>query len=319
MAAGTPHRHSSFLLSVLVPVFNEQGNIQPLLERLVPVIELYNYEIVFVDDGSRDETAAEIKEAAHKNTRIKLISFARNFGHQIALTAGYRFAKGNAVASIDADLEDPPELIHDMVKQWQKGYHVVYAKRAARPHNESPFKKFTALIFYKIIDILSDTPIPQNVGDYRLIDRAVVDMLNVMPEKARFLRGLVAWGGFSSVDVPVTRGGRTIGQTHYSLKKMLTLALDGIISFSTKPLRWASYVGFTAAFLGLLGIIYALYRRFLLPEQYWVEGWTATFVGIMFFGGMQLLTIGIIGEYIARMYTQLQGRPDFLIRETVNI
>ena len=317
MAAERSAKLQTFLLTVLVPVFNEEGNIKPLLERLESILKPYNHEIIFVNDGSQDNTVQEIKAAATENHRIKLVSFVRNFGHQTALTAGYRYAKGDVVVSIDADLQDPPELIHDMVQKWQEGVRVVYAKRTER--QETFFKKQTAGLFYKIIDALSDTDIPQNVGDYRLIDRSVVNMLNAMPEKARFLRGLVAWGGFSSADIPFTRKERTIGKTHYPFKKMIALAFDGIISFSTKPLRWASYLGFASAFLGLFGVAYALYRRLFLPQVFWVEGWTATFVGIMFFGGVQLLTIGIIGEYIARMYAQLQGRPDFLIKETVNL
>ncbi len=318
MRSTTHPRHGKdFLLSILIPVYNEHGNIEPLLERLLPILEPYNHEIIFINDGSRDSTAFDISQASKHNKNIKLISFVRNFGHQTALSAGYAHAKGDVAISIDADLQDPPELIHEMITAWQDGSDVVYAQRTIR--HESPFKTLTAKAFYKLIDTLSDTPIPQNVGDYRLIDRDVVDMLNSMPEKARFLRGLVAWGGFPATYIPFTRHEREIGETHYPLKKMLSLAIDGIISFSTKPLRFASFMGFVAACVGLVGIIYAVYRRFLLPQEYWVEGWTATFVGIMFFGGVQLLTIGIIGEYIARMYAQLQNRPNYLIKETVNL
>ncbi|MBP9797851.1 glycosyltransferase family 2 protein [Candidatus Woesebacteria bacterium] len=309
--------HKNFLLSVIIPVYNEEGNIEPLLTRLTPILSDYSYEIIFVNDGSRDKTAEEVKEAASKNKNIKIISLVRNFHHQVALTAGYHFAKGDAVVSIDADLQDPPELIREMVKKWQEGYMVVYAKRAVR--HEGFFKTLTAKAFYRLIDLLSDTDIPQNVGDYRLIDKEVVSMLNNMPEKSRFLRGLVAWGGFPSTEIPFERNEREIGTTHYPLKKMITLALDGIVSFSTKPLKFAMYMGFFSALLGMLGIVYAIYRRFLLPQEYWVEGWTATFVGIMFFGGVQLVTIGIIGEYIGRIYTQVQGRPPFLIKEKINI
>lgn len=308
---------NSFVLSVIIPVFNEEGNIDPLLKRLVPIVSVYSYEILFVNDGSSDNTVEEIKSAAKKNKNIRLISFVRNFGHQTALTAGYRYTSGDAVVTIDADLQDPPELIHEMIEKWQQDRKVVYAKRIAR--HESFFKRNTARAFYWLIDHLSDTDIPQNVGDYRLIDKAVVNMLNEMPEKARFFRGLVAWGGFPTDYVTFERKEREHGETHYPLKKMISLAMDGIISFSTKPLRFATYVGFWAGFLGLLGIAYALYRRFFLPTEYWVEGWTATFVGIMFFGGIQLMTVGIIGEYIARIYGQVQGRPDYLIEEKFNI
>lgn len=314
-ATQTP-REKDFLLTVLIPVFNEEGNIEPLLDRLLPILKPFKHEIIFINDGSRDSTAHDITQACVHTKNIKLISFVRNFGHQTALTAGYAHAQGDVVISIDADLQDPPELIHDMIQAWKDGSAVVYAQRAIR--NESPFKTLTAKAFYKLIDTLSDTPIPQNVGDYRLIDREVVDMLNNMPEKARFLRGLVAWGGFPATYIQFTRHEREIGETHYPLRKMLSLAIDGIISFSSKPLRFASFMGFLAAAVGLLGSVYAIYRRFFLPQQYWVEGWTATFVGIMFFGGVQLLTIGIIGEYIARIYAQIQNRPNYLIKETVN-
>lgn len=306
-----------FLLSVIIPAYNEQGNITKLLERLTPILSPYNYEILFINDASKDGTEAEIHEAINHNKHIKLISLVRNFHHQLAITAGYQHAKGDVVITMDADLQDPPELITEMVDKWREGNQVVYAQRRVR--NEGLFKTITARMFYKLIDTLSDTPIPQNVGDFRLIDRIVVDMLNNMPEKARFIRGLVAWGGFKTAYIQFDRQEREIGETNYPLKKMISLALDGIVSFSTKPLRFATYMGFLAATIGMLGTIYAVYRRFFLPHEYWVEGWTAIFVGIMFFGGVQLLTIGIIGEYIGRIYTQLQSRPDYLIREKVNL
>ncbi len=306
-----------FLLSVIVPVYNEEGNIRLLLERLLPIVEKYNYELIFVDDGSVDKTAEDVKVFAKENKNIKLISFVRNFSHQTALTCGYIHAQGDVVVSIDADLQDPPELIDEMLLKWQEGYKVVYAKRSVR--RESFFKTFTADSFYKLINVLSDTPIPHNVGDYRLIDREVVDMLNKLPEKARFLRGLVAWGGFSSAYVTFERNERIHGKTHYPLGKMMSFALNGIVSFTSKPLRFATYMGFTCAFFGFAGIMYAISRRIFLPHEYWVTGWTTIFVAIMFFGGVQLLTIGIIGEYIARIYTEIQGRPQFLIKEKVNI
>lgn len=306
-----------FLLSVVVPVYNEEGGIRSLLERLLPVVEKYNYEVVFIDDGSRDGTVRDIKMFTAENKRIKLVSFVRNFSHQTALTCGYLEANGDAVVTIDADLQDPPELIDEMVLKWQEGYKVVYAKRTVR--HESFFKTATADVFYRLINVLSDTEIPHNVGDYRLIDREVVTMLNNLPEHARFLRGLVAWGGFPSAYVSFERKERTNGETHYPLKKMMGFALNGIVSFSSKPLRFATYIGFICAIVGFLGVIYAMYRRLFLPHEYWVTGWTTIFVAITFFGGVQLLTIGIIGEYISRIYTELQNRPQYLIKERVNI
>ena len=309
-------RKKDFLLSIIVPAYNEEGNIEPLVERLVNTVSKHKYEIIFINDSSTDSTEEKIKDAMANNKNIKLISLVRNFHHQIAITAGYHHAKGDAVVTIDADLQDPPELIAEMISRWQDGSDVVYALRSIR--NESFFKTFSASLFYRLIDGLSDTDIPQNVGDYRLIDKKVAATLNSMPEKARFIRGLVAWGGFKTSFVTFERNERTAGKSHYPFKKMLNLALDGGVSFSTRPLRFASYIGFAAAGLGLIGIMYALYRRFFLPPESWVEGWTATFVAIMFFGGVQLLTIGIIGEYIGRIYAQLQGRPDYLIKEKVN-
>lgn len=306
-----------FLLSVIVPVYNEEGNIRTLLDRLLPIVEKYSYEIIFVDDGSKDDTVKDIKEFTEANKYIKLVSFVRNFSHQTALTCGYLYAQGDAVVTMDADLQDPPELIDEMVLKWHEGYKVIYAKRTAR--HEAFFKTVTADLFYRLINILSDTEIPHNVGDYRLIDREVVVMLNDLPEHARFLRGLVAWGGFPSAYVTFERKERMNGETHYPLKKMLGFALNGIVSFSSKPLRFATYIGFLCAVFGLMGIAYAISRRLLLPHEYWVTGWTTIFVAIMFFGGVQLLTIGIIGEYIARIYTELQNRPQFLIKDKINL
>ena len=308
---------SKFLLSVIIPVFNEEENIEPLLNALLPIVGSYDYELLFIDDGSSDNTVSEIRSLALKNTKIKLVSFLRNFSHQTALTCGYMYAKGDCVITIDADLQDPPELIHDMIKKWQQGSKVVYAQRESR--DESFFKISTANIFYKLINTLSNTPIPMNVGDYRLIDREVVELLKNMPERARFLRGMVAWGGFSSTYIPFARKKRIKGETHYPFSKMFAFALNGIVSFSTKPLRFATYLGMLTSIIGFLGIGYAVYRRLFLPEAFWVPGWTATFVSIMFFGGVQLLTIGIIGEYIGKIYAEVQGRPQYIIKDKVNI
>lgn len=305
-------------LSVIIPVFNEEKNIAPLLQRLLPVVKKYPYEIIFISDGSTDKTEELIKNEGEKNKNIKLISFARNFGHQIALTCGYQYAKGQIVVSMDADLQDPPEIIDEMIEKWKKGAKIVYAKRNQR-EGEGWFKKTTALLFYRLINFLSDIPIPIDVGDFRLLDREVVDFLNQLPERQRFLRGLVAWPGLPSDFVYFKRDKRFAGQTHYPFSKMLNFALEGIISFSVKPLRLASYLGFFTAGVGFLGIIYALYRRLFLPHQYWVTGWTALFVAVMFVGGIQLLTIGIIGEYIGKIYQQLQNRPLYIVKEKINL
>jgi dolichol-phosphate mannosyltransferase len=309
---------SSPSISVIIPVFNEEKNITPLLKRLIPIVKNYPYEIIFVNDGSTDKTEELIKNEAKKNKNIKLITFARNFGHQMALTCGYQYASGRVVISMDADLQDPPEVIDQMIDKWQKGAKIVYGKRNQR-EGEGWFKKITALFFYRLINFLSDVPIPTDVGDFRLLDRDVVNFLNQLPERQRFLRGLVAWPGFKSDFVYFKRNKRFAGKTHYPFSKMLNFALEGIISFSVKPLRLASYLGFITAVIGFFGIIYALYRRMFLPHQYWVTGWTALFVAIMFIGGIQLLTIGIIGEYIGKIYQQLQNRPFYIIKDKINL
>lgn len=309
---------NNFLLSIIIPVYNEEKNILPLLQRLTPVVKKYSYEIIFINDGSTDKTEKIVKNEAEKNKNIKLISFQRNFGHQIALTCGYQYAQGDVTISIDADLQDPPEIIHKMIEKWQKGAKIVYAKRKER-EGEGFFKKITANFFYRLINLLSDVPIPSDVGDFRLLDRQAVNFLNELPERSRFLRGLVAWPGYPSAIIEFKREKRNAGQTHYSLSKMLNFALEGIISFSIKPLRLAAYLGFSTALFGFFGIIYALYRRLFLPHEYWVTGWTALFVAIIFLGGIQLITIGIIGEYIGKIYQQLQNRPFFIIKEKINI
>ena len=308
---------NNFLLSVIVPCFNEEENITPFLETILPILKKYQYEIIFIDDGSKDKTATLIKKNTANNKNVKLISFVRNFGHQMALTAGYEIARGDCVLTIDADLPDPPELIGEMINRWQEGFKIIYAKRAGR--DESWFKKTTADLFYRLINALSDTPIPPEVGDYRLLDRIVVDLLNQLPEKSRFLRGLVAWGGYKAIYITFTRKKRAHGKTHYTVSKMLEFALDGITSFSTMPLKVASYIGFITSLVGFLGIVYALYRRFFLPHEYWVTGWTALFVAVMFFGGIQLITIGIIGEYISKIYMEVLNRPHYIVKEKVNL
>lgn len=308
---------NNFLLSIIVPVYNEENNIGLFLERLIPIIKNYQYEIIFVNDGSRDQTLQEIKKQTKKNNHIKMVSFYRNFGHQMALSCGYKYAKGDCVVALDVDLQDPPEIIPQMIEKWQKGAKIVYAKREKRD-SDSFFKKFTAQFFYKLINFLSDIPIPENVGDYRLLDREVVDFLNNLKEQPRFLRGLVAWGGYPAEYVYFTRDKRLKGETHYTFAKMLNFALDGITSFSIKPLRIATYLGFFVATVGFLGIIYAVLGKIFLPT-YWITGWTALFVGIMFIGGVQLITIGIIGEYIGKIYKEIQRRPHFTISEKWNV
>ncbi len=308
---------NNFLLSVVVPAFNEEENIDFFIKETLPVLEKYNYELIFVDDGSRDKTALKIKKYTQSNKRIKLISFSRNFGHQLALSAGYQAAKGDVVITLDADLQDPPGLIDEMIRKWQEGYEVVYAKRKTRQDNL--FKRLTAYLFYRFINLLSDVPIPTDVGDYRLLDRKVVDVLNKLPEHSRFLRGLTSWIGFKQTFVYFNRQERKYGQTHYPLSKMISFAVEGLTSFSTKPLTYITYLGLFTAFVGLIGIVYALYRRLFLPPEYYVTGWTALFVAVLFIGGVQMIMLGIMGEYLGRIYREVQNRPHFIVKEKVNL
>ncbi len=309
---------NKFLLSVIIPVLNEEQNISPLIKKLIPVVSKYQYEIIFIDDGSTDKTTDEIKKYAAKNQKIKLISFTRNFGHQMALAAGYQFAKGDCVVSLDADLQDPPEIIPQMIKKWQKGAKVVYAKREKR-EGESFFKRITASLFYKVINFLSETPIPPEVGDFRLLDKSVVNFLNHLPERGRFLRGLVAWPGYKTDFVLFKRNKRFAGVTHYPLSKMINFAAEGIASFSTKPLRLAIYFGFLTSIFSVLVIVIKSFQHFILGLGDWLPGWASLFFAIVFLGGVQLITIGIIGEYVGKIYQEIQKRPPFLIKEKLNI
>lgn len=304
------------LVSVIVPVYNEQGNIQPFLDRLLPILHPYHYEVVFVNDGSKDNTTEELRKHT-KEKNIKVIEFQRNFGHQMALCAGYENAEGDCVISMDVDLQDPPEIIPQMIEKWQNGAFVVYAKRSKREVDDM-FKRQTARMFYRFINFLSDTPVPEDVGDYRLLDKKVVTFINSLPEHSRFLRGLVSWSGFPSEYVYYERAARESGETHYTVGKMMNFALDGITSLSAKPLRIATYLGFISGAIGFLGIVYAFIEKLFLPAHL-VSGWTALFVGIMFIGGVQLITIGIIGEYIGKIYKEILNRPKYIIRDTVNL
>ncbi len=308
---------TNFLLSIIIPVYNEEKNISHIFKRIIPIISKYQYELIFVNDGSSDNTVLEIKQFTPKNRRIKLLSFTRNFGHQVALSAGYLYSKGNCVITIDADLQDPPELIDEMIDKWLSGADIVYAKRQER--NDTFFKKITAYLFYRLINLLSDIPIPNDIGDYRLLDGKVVNLLNKLPEKSKFLRGLVAWGGYKSDFVLFSRDKRLHGKTHYPLSKMINFALDGITSFSIKPLKILALIGFITAFVGFSGITYAICLRIFFPNQYWVTGWATIFVSIMFFGGLQIFSIGILGEYLGKIFKEVQNRPQFILKEKVNL
>lgn len=309
---------NDFLLSIIIPVYNEEKNILPLLKRLTAVVKKHSHEIIFIDDGSTDNTVKEIKKEATRNQNVKLIAFSRNFGHQMALSCGYETAKGDCVISMDSDLQDPPEIIPQMIQAWQKGVKVVYARREKRDV-DSFFKKMSARFFYKLINFLSDFPIPQEVGDFRLLDREVVDYLNNLQERSRFLRGLVAWSGQPATFVLFKREKRFTGETHYTFSKMMNFALEGITSFSTKPLRMATYFGFLTSGLSVFIIIAKTIQHFIFHQGDWLPGWASLFFSIVFLGGVQLITIGIIGEYIGKIYKEVQKRPQFLIKEKVNV
>ncbi len=303
------------LLSVVVPCYNEDAAIRATHGRLVAALDgiaAGSYEIVYVDDGSRDATLGALRELQVGDPRVRVVSFSRNFGHQVAVTAGLEHSAGEAVVLIDADLQDPPEVIADFVARWRDGYQVAYGVRAER-EGETAFKLWTAKQFYRLINRLSDVPIPLDTGDFRLMDRAVVDVLLAMPERDRFVRGMVSWAGFRQVAVPYRRAPRVAGESKYPVLKMVRFALDGITSFSGVPLRLATWMGCAAAFIALCGIVYALVLRLFTKE--WVTGWTALFIAILFMGGVQLLSLGVIGEYVSRIYNESKRRPLYVVQE----
>ncbi len=303
------------LLSVVVPCYNEEEVLHTTHRRLVEVLarlEDLDFEVVYVDDGSRDQTPAILRQLQEEDDRVRVLRFSRNFGHQLAVTAGVDHASGDAVVLIDADLQDPPEVILDMVARWREGYHVAYGVRTDRP-GESAFKLWTAKAFYRLMNRMSDTVIPLDTGDFRLMDRRVVKALQSMPERDRFVRGMVSWVGFRQIAVPYQRAPRLAGESKYPLYKMLRFALDGIASFSIAPLKLATWMGFAVSGLALLGIVYALFLR--LFTSIWITGWTAIFISVLFMGGIQLISLGIIGEYIGRIYGEVKRRPLYLVNE----
>jgi len=304
---------STTLISIVVPCFNESEVIDTTYKRLSAVLdEIQNYELIFVDDGSSDGTLPLLLGFVETNKSVRIVGLSRNFGHQIAITAGIEAAKGDAIVVIDADLQDPPELIPEMIDIWSKGADVVYGVRRNRA-GESKFKLFTAKIFYRVIGKLSDVRIPHDAGDFRLIDRKVADALSKMPERDRYVRGMVSWIGFEQVPLYYDRDERAAGQTKYPLKKMIKFALDGIFSFSTRPLQIATYFGVFVSLLSVLGIMYALISRLFGDE--WVPGWTLLFIGMMFLGGVQLIVLGVIGEYVGRIYGESKSRPLYVRKD----
>lgn len=307
------------LHSLVFPVYNEEGNLDELYEKTTSIIDSldeYEFEMIFVNDGSFDRTLEMLKEYASKDNRIKIISFSRNFGHQTAITAGIDASQGLTAIILDSDLQDPPSLIPKMIEKWKEGYNVVYAKRLRRK-GESFFKLITAKLFYRMLYLVTRINIPLDTGDFRLIDRYVIDCLRQLPERNRYIRGLVTWIGFRQTGVEYERDQRHWGETKYPFGKMMKLALDGISSFSVLPLKLASYFGFAMAFFSLVYILYIFYVKFFAKGL--VQGWTSTVILISLFGGIQLICLGIIGEYIARIFDESKKRPLYIIKEVVNL
>lgn len=303
-------------LSVIIPVFNEEANILPLYDRLKKVSQSLNLsetEFLFVNDGSTDRTIEVVKGLAKSDPEVNYIDLSRNFGHQIAVTAGLDHCIGDLVVIIDADLQDPPELIPEMIRKISEGNDVVYARRSVRK-GETFMKKVTAKLFYRLLRSITSVEIPIDTGDFRVITRRVVNILKEMPEREKFLRGQIAWIGFSQSYVEYERNERVAGKTSYTWRKMLRLALDGITSFSNFPLKVATVSGFVMAFVSFLLMLFALYSRFVW--KVYEPGWTSLMLSVLFIGGIQLLSIGIIGEYIGRISNNVKQRPLYLIRET---
>ena len=305
------------MLSIVIPCFNEEDVIVEAMRQFkefaLNCVSM-DIEFIFIDDGSDDSTLELLKAYAEEDSRIKVIVFSRNFGHQIAVTAGIDAANGDAVVMIDADLQDPPEVINQMILKWQSGYDVVYGVRTERL-GESRFKLASARVFYRILNYLSDVRIPLDTGDFRLISRNVADTLRAMPERDRFVRGMVSWAGFKQTALPYKRIERFAGKSKYSLIKMLSFAMDGILSFSTKPLNMSIKIGFLCASISIISIFYVLYLR--LFTNVWVEGWTTLMIVTLLIGGTQLISIGILGEYIGRIHNGAKNRPLYIIQEFI--
>lgn len=300
--------------SIIAPIFNEFENIPELYRRISEVMDSTGepWELILIDDGCTDGSTDLIRELAERDSRVRPVIFARNFGHQIAVTAGLDYSRGQAMVIIDADLQDPPETILELAKKWKEGYEVVYAVRAER-EGETWFKLLTASLFYRLIYRITDVKIPLDTGDFRLLDRKVVNVMNSMRERHRFLRGMSSWIGFKQIGVEYKRAARHAGVTKYPFKKMFKLALNAITSFSYFPLQVATYFGFISAGMAILAIpIVAILR---LAGSHFFEGQTTTLISVLFLGGVQLISLGILGEYIGRIYDEVKGRPLYVVRE----
>jgi glycosyltransferase involved in cell wall biosynthesis len=302
------------IYSIVAPIYNEKDNIPELHRRVSEVMNSTGetWELVLVDDGSTDGSSDMIRGLAKKDQHVRPVIFARNFGHQVAVTAGLDYSRGDAVVIIDADLQDPPELILEMAEKWQEGYEVVYAVRAER-EGESWFKLWTASLFYRIIYRITDVKIPLDTGDFRLMDRKVVNVMNSMRERHRFLRGMSAWVGFKQIGVEYKRAARKVGETKYPFRKMFRLAINAVTSFSYFPLQVATYVGFISAGIAIIAIPIVIYMR--INGSLAFEGQATTLISVLFLGGVQLISLGVLGEYIGRLYDEAKGRPLYIVRE----
>lgn len=304
-------------LSVVIPIYNESANISVLYERLKAVVEdlQLSYELIFVNDGSRDDSLAQIQTLAKQDATVKFIDFSRNFGHQIAVTAGLDYSEGEAVVIIDADLQDPPELIKDLYEKMKEGFEVVYARRRRRK-GEGVLKRATASLFYRILAKITSIDIPLDTGDFRIIHRKVVEELKRMPEQHKFLRGQIAWVGFRQTYIEYDRDQRHGGETGYTYAKMIRFAIDGITSFSDFPLKLTTWAGFLCSGIAFLVILYALGAWLFQDEALYERGWASLMVSVLFIGGIMLIGIGIIGEYISRLSQNVRKRPLYVVNET---
>ncbi len=311
---------SSVFVSVIIPCYNEQDVIKETYSRVKAVLTaggFNGFEIIFINDGSRDRTMEFLEEIAADDKNVKIISFSRNFGHQAAVSAGINNTRGDVAVIIDADLQDPPELIPDMIKiHLEKGYNVVYGMRVKR-RGESFFKKLSSALFYRTLSYLSETPIPLDTGDFRLIDRKVIDAFKSLKERNKYIRGLVSWIGFSQSPFYYTRDPRKAGETKYPLKKMFSFATTGLLYFTKKPLKIAMGLGFLSIIIGLALIVYVFIAKFSNIIKT-VPGWASTIITLVFFGGVQLMTIGVLGEYIGSVFDEVKGRPEFIIDLKIN-
>ncbi|AKE65758.1 Glycosyltransferase [Microcystis aeruginosa NIES-2549] len=305
--------------SLIIPIYNEEETIPELYRRVSAVMDSLDdsVELILINDGSGDRSLKLMRELQERDARVCYISFARNFGHQAAVTAGLNFARGQVIVVLDADLQDPPELIPKMIESWQAGYHVVYAQRTKRK-KESWFKRLTAYVFYRLLRQLADVDIPADTGDFCLMDRQVVDLLNSMPERNRYIRGLRAWIGFRQTAVKFERDPRFAGEVKYTFKKSLALAINSLVSFSKIPLRLSTYLGLFSALIALLMALLVLYWRLQQPDSP-VTGLATILIAVFFLGSVQLISIGILGEYIGRIYEEVKGRPAYTIAEIAGL